>query len=53
MDYEILQRSARIRSRVIKTITYTLLTFWAIAVLFPFYWMILTSLKSYGAYTSA
>lgn len=29
-----------------------LLTLWAIIVLFPFYWMILTSIKSYGAYNS-
>lgn len=33
-------------------LTYTLLFFWALLVLFPFYWMILTSLKSYGAYNS-
>ncbi len=25
---------------------------WAIVVLFPFYWMVLTSLKSYSAYNS-
>lgn len=31
---------------------YTLLTFWGLVVLFPFYWMILTSLKSYGEYNS-
>ena len=31
-------------------IKYTLLTTWALVVLFPFYWMILTSIKSYGAY---
>ncbi len=29
---------------------YTFLGFWALIVLFPFYWMILTSLKSYSAY---
>jgi len=29
-----------------------LLTIWAIIVLFPFYWMILTSIKGYGAYNS-
>lgn len=34
------------------TITYILLAFWAVVVLFPFYWMVLTSLKSYGAYNS-
>ncbi len=31
---------------------YLLLAIWAIIVLFPFYWMILTSIKTYGAYNS-
>jgi len=31
---------------------YTLLTVWGIFVLFPFYWMVLTSVKSYGSYNS-
>ncbi|MCQ2552278.1 MAG: carbohydrate ABC transporter permease [Clostridia bacterium] len=35
-----------------KTIIYILLGIWALLVLFPFYWMILTSVKSYGAYSS-
>jgi len=52
MDYEKIERSAKVRSNVVKGITYTLLAVWAILVLFPFYWMILTSLKSYGAYNS-
>ena len=29
-----------------------LLVFWALMVLFPFYWMLLTSVKSYGTYNS-
>jgi len=52
MDYEKIEHSARLRGRVIKVITYTLLTFWAILVLFPFYWMLLTSVKSYSAYNA-
>lgn len=52
MDYEKIEKAALRRSRVLKTVTYTLLTFWAILVLFPFYWMVLTSVKSYGAYNS-
>ena len=28
------------------------LAFWALVVLFPFYWMVLTSFKSYGSYNS-
>ena len=35
-----------------KILTYLFLSFWALAVLFPFYWMILSSLKSYAAYSS-
>ena len=31
---------------------FTLLIIWAIVVLFPFYWMILSSIKSYSAYNS-
>ena len=52
MDYEKIEKSARIRKRALNTVIYTLLTFWAIMVLFPFYWMILTSFKSYSAYNS-
>lgn len=35
-----------------KTAVYVLLALWALIVLFPFYWMILTSIKSYGAYNA-
>ncbi len=52
MDYEKIEKSARLRSRVTKGVTYALLTVWAILVLFPFYWMILSSVKSYSAYNS-
>ena len=52
MDYEKIERNALIRKRVGKAVVYTLLTLWAILVLFPFYWMVLTSVKSYGAYNS-
>jgi multiple sugar transport system permease protein len=33
-------------------IKYILLGLWAVMVLFPFYWMILTSIKSYSEYSS-
>ncbi len=37
----------------VKTVlVYLFLTIWALIVLFPFYWMILTSVKDYGAYNS-
>ena len=34
----------------LKPVTYILLTLWALIVLFPFYWMLLSSLKSTAAY---
>jgi len=35
-----------------KIFVYTCLAAWAVLVLFPFYWMILTSVKSYSEYNS-
>ncbi|MBQ5865186.1 MAG: carbohydrate ABC transporter permease [Oscillospiraceae bacterium] len=35
-----------------KGVVYALLGLWALIVLFPFYWMILTSVKSYSSYNS-
>ena len=52
MDYQKQEKAARQRNQFLKGITYALLTFWAVLVLFPFYWMVLTSVKSYGAYNS-
>lgn len=52
VDFEKIERADRMRKRVQKTVTYVLLTFWALVVLFPFYWMLLTSVKSYSAYNS-
>ena len=52
MDYQKIERSALRRNRIVKTVTYSLLSLWGIVVLFPFYWMLLTSVKSYGAYNS-
>ena len=52
MDYERIEKTARFKNRAVKTVTYLLLTFWAVLVLFPFYWMVLTSVKSYSAYNS-
>lgn len=52
IDYEKIEKAAKTRKNVRNTITYTLLAIWALVVLFPFYWMILTSVKGYGAYNS-
>jgi len=52
VDFDRIERSVRVRRTVSKTIVYALLALWAIMVLFPFYWMVLTSVKSYSAYNS-
>lgn len=52
MDFEKMEKSLAARRKVLKITTYVLLVVWAIVVLFPFYWMLLTSVKGYGAYNS-
>ena len=44
--------TGRGRDRAKSIVTYVLLSIWALIVLFPFYWMVLTSFKSYGSYNS-
>ena len=51
-DYAKIEKSSRVRQKTISAVTYVLLAIWGIVVLFPFYWMILTSVKSYSAYNS-
>lgn len=52
LDYQKKHQRAAVRRRITKGITYGLLSIWALIVLFPFYWMVLTSLKSYSQYSS-
>ena len=52
IDYMRIERRSRTRKTVFNVVVYTFLTLWALIVLFPFYWMLLTSLKSYSAYNS-
>ena len=52
MEYEKIEAAAARRARAGKTLTYLFLGIWALFVLFPFYWMVLSSIKSYGAYNS-
>ena len=52
VNYEKLRRRTVARQTAGKTVTYVLLSVWAVIVLFPFYWMLLTSVKSYGQYNS-
>ena len=51
-EYNRLTKSARAKSLTVKVLTYSLLTLWALIVLFPFYWMLLTSVKSYSSYNA-
>lgn len=52
VNYARIERAANRRRRVGKGIVYALLTVWGLIVLFPFYWMLLTSIKSYGSYNA-
>jgi multiple sugar transport system permease protein len=52
MNYDKTKRLARGKDRAVKTVIYTFLVLWGLFVLFPFYWMVLTSLKSYSAYNA-
>ena len=52
LEYKKIEHAAKVRNIAGKTVIYALLSLWAVIVLFPFYWMILTSVKSYGAYNS-
>ena len=52
MDYEKIEKNARNRKIALNGVIYSLLVIWAIFVLFPFYWMVLTSVKGYGEYNS-
>ena len=49
-DLEVLERRSKAGRLTLKTVTYILLGIWALIVIFPFYWMILSSVKSYSAY---
>ena len=52
MNYEQIEAAAKRKKRIRTFFVGLLLTLWAILVLFPFYWMLLTSVKSYGSYNS-
>ncbi len=51
-DYIKIERTAKARRTTAGAVTYLLLAVWAVIVLFPFYWMLLTSVKSYSAYNA-
>ncbi len=49
-NYKEIKKISKTKNKIFKVLIYLFLIIWAIIVLFPFYWMILTSLKSYSAY---
>ncbi len=51
-DYDRIARNKRVGNAIGKSFTYLGLGVWAIVVLFPFYWMVLSSIKSYSAYNA-
>ncbi|MDE7212695.1 MAG: carbohydrate ABC transporter permease, partial [Lachnospiraceae bacterium] len=51
-DYQKIEKSARTHKIIRNVFVYAMLVFWALMVLFPFYWMVLTSVKSYGTYNA-
>ena len=51
-DIEKTVRQTKITNTIKKVVIYSLLSFWAIMILFPFYWMIMTSFKSFMEYNA-
>ncbi|MBQ1369272.1 MAG: carbohydrate ABC transporter permease [Firmicutes bacterium] len=47
-----ISRAAKTRRTVLNVVIYVFLGIWGLIVLFPFYWMLLTSLKSYSSYNA-
>ena len=47
-----MKKQKSVGGKILKAAAYLLLSVWGLAVLFPFYWMLLTSVKSYGAYST-
>lgn len=51
-DFSKAERLEKARTRAFGVVKGVFLALWALIVLFPFYWMVLTSVKSYSAYSS-
>ena len=51
-DIEKTVRQTKITNTIKKVVIYSLLSFWALMILFPFYWMIMTSFKSFMEYNA-
>ena len=50
--YKKKEKRSRVFGTVLKVLVYVMLAFWALMVLFPFYYMLLTSFKEFGAYNA-
>ena len=49
-DVKKVERNAKIQKTIVSIVTHAFLIFLAIVVIFPFYWMIISSLKTYNEY---
>ena len=47
-----LDKKNTVTKKITRAITYAGLALWALIVIFPFYWMIVTSFKTYGSYNA-
>ncbi len=52
LDFDLLEKRAAQKKALSRCVIYFFLVLWALMVLFPFYWMVLTSVKSYSSYNS-
>lgn len=51
-EYRKIVRMSHVQKKVGSGVIYFFLVLWALMVLFPFYWMLLTSVKSYSSYNA-
>ena len=52
IDFAKKQKNANVKKGLLNGLVYTALGIWALAVLFPFYWMLMTAFKTYASYNS-
>ena len=51
-DFEKIEKRSALKNKALNIAIYAMLIIFALVVLFPFYWMILTSFKSYASYNA-
>ena len=52
IDFQKIEKNSLIKNRALSISVYAMLAIWALVVIFPFYWMILTSVKEYASYNA-